>query len=429
MPGSDTPVTFRQHARFYLSQSFISGIGYTLARVLGLLFTVVVARAFGPADFGLIRSIISVAGLVTIVVAPLPTTLSRYLATYRNDSGEVDRYFTNSMVIITAMLLCTLTATGWYLREEPLTLTLGTLLVACGITAFNTYTELTRGLDNIWRMSHYYVVANLVQLMAVVLCFSGLALHSVGLALAIYGLSPLLPILFFELRARSPARLRLRLITPTTMWKLCYFSVPLVIAHASYTIWGTLDLLIVEQGLGPQSAGIYAAAKTAVLVFLFVPYAVTTVALRYFARGSKRDAQRSLLLSAGASIIASAALVAGFWGFSGPLVKAVFGQRYSSASHLLILLAAGMAVYTVYLNFETWMVAKGYPWLHALGMSTTMIVSTIVELVLLPHRGLQGVAIGSTVGIAAGTVVIGGLYGLLAAREAHAARLASVPAV
>ncbi len=297
---------------------------------------------------------------------------------------------------------------------------LGTLFVVVGLAAFNTYTELTRGLDAIWRMSGYYVVANLVQLVAIAACVWGLGVHSVGVALTIYGVSSLLPILFFESWAPSSVHLRPRLITFKTMWQLSHFSVPLVIAHASYTIWGTLDLLLVEQHMGSQAAGGYAAAKTVVLIFLFVPYAVTTVALRYFARGSQEDADRSLLLSLGASLITSTVLVGGIWGWNRQLIQIVFGQRYSLAAPPLVILAVGMAVYTVYLVFETWMIARGYPWLHALAMLITMGVGSVAELALLSSWGLQGVAVGFSAGIIAGTLTISLFYGLLRKRSTHA---------
>src|SRR5579871_74737 len=416
MLSADTSVSRRQHARSYLSLSAISGVGQVLARALGVLFSVVVARAFGPADFGMVRYAIGVAGITSIVVGPLPTMLSRYLATYRNESREVDRYFTNSMVLIIIVLLFTLIGTGWYVGGEPSGIVLGTLFVVIGLAAFNTYTELTRGLDAIWRMSSYYVVANLIQLVAIVVCVWGLGMRSVGLALAIYGLSFLVPILFFEYWTRSAVHLRPRLITFATMWRLSHFSVPLVIAHASYTIWLTLDLLLVQQRLSAQDTGVYAAAKTVVLIFLFVPYAVTTVGLRYFARGSKKDAERSLLLSLGASLVASTVLVTGIWGWSGQLVQLLFGQNYVSAAPPLTILAAGMALYTVYLVFETWMIARGYPWLHALAMTITMVMSSVAELILLPSWGLRGVAVGFSLGIAAGTLIIGVFYGLLSKR-------------
>ncbi|HEY7125720.1 MAG TPA: oligosaccharide flippase family protein [Ktedonobacterales bacterium] len=420
MLSADTPISRRQHVRSYLSLSALSGAGQVLARVLGVLFSVVVARAFGPADFGVVRYAIGVAGIASIVVGPLPTMLSRYLAIYRNESREVDRYFTNGAVLIAVILLFTLLGTGWYLQGEPPGIVLGTLLVVIGLAVFNTYTELTRGLDALWRMASYYVVANLLQLIAIVVCVWCLRLRSVGLALAIYGLSSLLPIVFFEFRRRSSVHLRLRLLTLPTMWRLSHFSVPLVIAHASYTIWGTLDLLLVEQHLGAQDTGVYGAAKTIVLVFLFVPFAVTTVALRYFARGSKRDAERSLLLSLGASLVTSAALVAGIWGWSGRLVQVMFGQNYRSAAQSLIILAAGMAAYTVYLVFETWMVARGYPWFHALAMTLTMGIGCVAELALLPSWGLQGVAAGFSLGIAAGTLTIIAFYLLLTKHPALA---------
>ncbi len=419
MLSADTPVSRRQQVRSYLSLSAVSGAGQVLARVLGVLFSVVVARAFGPADFGMVRYAIGVAGITSIVVGPLPTMLSRYLATYRNEAGEVDRYFTNSLALIAVILLLTLPGTGWYVRAEPPGIVLGTLFVVIGLAAFNTYTELTRGLDAIWRMSGYYVAANLVQLAAIAACVWGLGSRSVGVALTIYGLSALLPILCFECWAHSAVHLRPRLITLATMWRLSHFSLPLVIAHASYTIWGTLDLLLVEQHLSAQAAGVYAAAKTVVLIFLFVPYAVTTVGLRYFARGSERDAERSLLLSLGASLLTSTLLVAAIWGGSGQLVQIMFGPNYGSAAQPLSILAAGMALYTVYLVFETWMVARGYPWLHALAMTLTVGLGSAAELALLPRWGLRGVALGFSSGIAAGTLTISACYTFLKKHSTH----------
>jgi O-antigen/teichoic acid export membrane protein len=416
----DAPVTFRQHARFYLRQSAISGIGNVVARILGVLFSVVLARAYGPQNFGLVRYAVSVAGLAAIVVGPLPTMLSRYLARYRNDPEEVDRYFTNALLLIVLTLLLTLLGTGWYLRGERTGVILGTLTVVCGLAAFNTYTELSRGLDNIQRMALYYVVANLAQLIAIIICVWGLNIRTVSVALAIDGLSTIVPIALFELRAPSPVRWRPHAITRATARQLSRFSVPLVIAHASYTIWLNLDLLLAEQRLGAASAGIYSAAKTAVLVFLFVPYAVTTVALRYFARGSPRDARRSLLLSLLASGVVSEALLLGYWALSTPLVHIVFGRRYAGAADPLVILAAGMTFYTLYLVFETWVVAKGYPWLHAVAMVLTMFVSTGAELALLPRWGLPGVALGFTLGIASGTLVLGALCCFLLVHESHA---------
>jgi O-antigen/teichoic acid export membrane protein len=417
MMNADKRTTFRQHVRFYLGQSLIYGIGYVIARVLGALFSVIVARAFGPADFGAIRYAISLAGLAIIVVGPLPLMLSRYLAIYRKDAREVDRYFTNGIVLICVMLLFTLVGTGWYLRRETFSILLGTLLVICGMVAISTYMELNRGLDNVWRMMGSYVIANFIQLVGIVACVWALGDRSIGLGLAIYGLSFIFPIGFFELWKQPTVHLQLRLITLATIRQLGRFSVPLVIANASYTVWASLDLLLVEQHLGSADAGIYAAAKTAVMVFLFIPYAVTTATLPYFARGSTLEAHRSLLISLGSSIVISTILVAGFWGFSGPLVKVIFGQRYSAAAQPIRILAVGMAVYTLYLVFETWMVAKGYPWIHALAMIITMGGSTAVELALLPHWRLVGVALGVSLGITAGFLVMSGMYGWLVWRK------------
>jgi O-antigen/teichoic acid export membrane protein len=66
------------------------------------------------------------------------------------------------------------------------------------------------------------------------------------------------------------------------------------------------------------------------------------------------------------------------------------------------------------------MVARGYPWFHALAMTLTMGIGCVAELALLPSWGLQGVAAGFSLGIAAGTLTIIAFYLLLTKHPALA---------
>ncbi len=394
----------------YVRQGAVSSVGNIIARLLGLLFSIVIARTYGPVGFGLVRYAIGVATLGIIIVGPIPNIISRYVAVHRKDFEKVDAYFSNAALLTTLVLAVSLIGATVYLWGNSFDVLAGAILVMCGTTAFNVYTELAKGLGAITRMSLYYVVCNLGQLIAILLVTEGFRIHSIGLALAIYGLSMIIPIVLFEIGKSSSVHFNLGLINKSKLHEVATFSVPIVIAHGCYTAWLTLDLLFIERQLGAEAAGIYSAAKTVVLAFTFIPYALITVALRYFARGSQRDAWRSVMISLTTSAGSSFALLA-IVSVSGlALLKAGFGARYETAAPSLLILSAGMTMYGMYLVFEMWLVAKGYPWLHALSMLVTFAVSTSMEIILLPLSGMVGVAFGAACGIGAGAITIACCY-------------------
>ena len=84
----------------------------------------------------------------------------------------------------------------------------------------------------------------------------------------------------------------------------------MLLAHAAYTAWFNVDLLLVDHFLGLAAAGNYALSRTITMIFVFVPYATTTVVLPRFVHMQARNGVAYLRATLLASAATSALLLA-----------------------------------------------------------------------------------------------------------------------
>ena len=173
--------------------------GNLAARLLGLLFSVAAARILVTADFGRLAFGLTVASMVGILVTNSPRELSRFLARHDADRPQQDRYFSNWLIVVVLTLGVSLLLlgpvsflaglTGW------MTFAVGANLF--GVAVLETYREAQRGLRHFPAVVVFYVAANLVQLLGVLLAAS-LGWRSPALFLTIYGLSSLVPLVLMQ---------------------------------------------------------------------------------------------------------------------------------------------------------------------------------------------------------------------------------------
>ena len=115
-----------------------------------------------------------------------------------------------------------------------------------------------------------------------------------------------------------------------------------------FAVLTTADVLVARVALGPSRAGAYAAASVVARAVLLIPTAITTVLFPHVATMRDRPRERRHLLAAlGATVAASAVPVAIFLAAGRPLVRAVFGSRYSAAGHWVGWLSLAMALYAI----------------------------------------------------------------------------------
>ncbi len=387
----------------FVKDSVIVGFGSTISRVLGLLFSTILAHFLIPDDFGYVRYAVILAGILTIAVSNSPVSITRFLAANPNDEKARDRYFTNGLVGFAIVLVTSLFIAVPVLRFMH-ALDIGTISCIIGLAGFYCYLAIVRGLNNAWKMGLTYVLNNVVLVAGLVVIFELFKIRTTVAALVIYGLSNLAP-LALELFRPMTLRFHFNLISRKTLLELTRFAIPVVISSGAFAIWFGVDLLLV-QNFSPHQSGSYAAAKTLAQVYMFVPTAITMVLMP---RVAALDLEKSKRYVVGGALIALLISLCGFEiiYLDGPrIITIAFGYRYIDAYLPLVVLSVGMCILSVYMVFEGFVIGRGRPKLTAQALLVAMTSTIVCSFWLVSSLGPIGASLAFTIGAAFGLIVM-----------------------
>ncbi len=258
----------------FVRDSMVVGVGSMIARVLALLFWVVLARFLSPDEVGFVSYLTMLAAIIAIAATASLVSIAHFLAANRNDQELRNRYFSNGLIGVIILLIVSLLVSIpilWLLHD----LDLGTILCIIGLAGFFFYFAVVRGMDNAWKMGLAYFISNAVQMAIIVVVLGFFGLHTGTAALMIYRLNFLTP---FALELVRPLALHFRpgLISGTVLLEMARFTIPAVASSGFYMIWAGSDILLVK-GFNPHAIGSYAAAKTLSGAFVYLPAAIATV--------------------------------------------------------------------------------------------------------------------------------------------------------
>ena len=389
-----------------LRTSAVQFIVNSTARFLSLLFSLAAARMLAPSDFGRLAFGIAVGSSVALVVGNAPRGLSRFLARHQGDRQLQNVYFSNWLFVVGLGFLANLAllfpvaaflhVNGWLL--------VGVAANILGIGVFGTYREAQRGLGRFGVMALYYLVANLVQLVAI-LVLGVAGYRSAPLFLTIYGLSSVaaLAMQFVSPLALDPSR---RLIDRARIGRILRFIRPIALQTVFYSVWSNADVIMVGRLLGPTSTGNYGAARTLISALYLVPLAVSAVAGQRVVQLHGARLRSYVVgvvgLTAIASLLGSAVLIL----FRVPIIDLLYGGKYPGAVDPLPLLAVGMTLYGLYVTFESVWVGLGNPGITAITTGIAMVVTVGCGPFLIGRFGITGAAFAYALGAAAQTATL-----------------------
>lgn len=377
--------------RLLLRSSVAVVIGLGLARALGFVFQVVTGRLLLPAEYGRLTYALAVASVLSVLLTAAPLGLSRFLARHETDPRERDACYTTYLAIVFVVLVlsCAFTAAvagpmglgGWMM--------LALLANLFGITALETYREVLRGLGRFGLQSTFYVLANVLQLLVVVVAAS-FAVHSPTLFVTIYGLSGLAALVVL-----APARpLGLHLSWSALSWhrvrSVVSFARPVLVQAVFWNVWFSADLILVRQLLTASDTGTYGAAKAIANGFALIPTALGFVFAPQVARLAETEVRGHLLRVLAFAVALTVPLTAAVVMFAGPLTAAVFGGKYAAAASPLVVLSVGMAVYGIKSVLSSLWLGVGHPIVMSISSGVAVVVTIASGLLLIPRLGLLG---------------------------------------
>jgi O-antigen/teichoic acid export membrane protein len=390
-----------------LRSSAIVFAGFATARALGFLFSVASARILNPLDYGRLTYAIAVITATSMFISSSPIGLSRFLSRNHDERAVQESYYSNWIALVGFITLVSavfVTPIGFVVGLSR-GLVVGLLCNLIGIAVLEAYRETQRGLDRYAAMMNVYVVANLLQLVGIVL-LGALHVHSAALFLVVYGLSSVAALGLMQPIAPIALRFVRRDLSVERIKEIFRFIRPVLVQSIFFAVWFSSDLIMVQHFMAPRATGNYAVAKALVNVLILAPTAIGTAILPRIARLGEQSAARHMATAIIFTGFATIPLVAMAVLLGPRLVLIVFGSKYPDAAEPVAILAVGMGIYGFYTVLGSIWVGLGRPIIDSVATGAAMACTLATGIILIPQIGLVGAAMAFTFGAAIRLIVI-----------------------
>lgn len=380
-------------------------MGMAIGRVLGFLFSVILAAAFVPSEYGAIKYTITLGSLVAIVTQPFGQhVLARFIGMYRKAPEQLHSFFSNAWMILIALIVIS-AAVATFTLVLLNRFDFGIMAVFVGTSFFYTYWGISSGSQAYGRLTIAYLGSNLLQLVLVIVLFSFLKINSPLLAVVIFGLSYFPPLLLLQSFSPIGIRFRASLLQKKKIIEILRFSSPIWISHASYVVCGALPVLVLEHYFGMADVGIYSLATTLAMVFMFVPSSIATLLMPKTSELPAHMYGQLLKRMLGLSSLFNGILLLLFvvsikWG-----VEFVFSSAYLRGVSVFIIGAIDAILKGAHNIITAVIVGSGKPSYETISRLSILIITLLGAWLVIPVYGPLGAALTSCLGFLVGLAV------------------------
>lgn len=397
-----------------LQQGAVLLAAYSFGNLLQYLFHVLASRWLGPAEYGIVVSLLGASVILSVPTSIAQTVMTQYVSGFfaRNEPGKISallvdatkRFSLISLAIFGLVVLFSpIIAAFLNIPETWPVIAMGSTFLLIG-----PLTSITASLQGLQR---FYSVAAQAALGAGFRLASGAILIVLGLgasgALGAQTVSNLLVVVIFAFSLRD------RFQAPVTehgltLRAVSQYSGIVFFGTLAFAVLTNMDVLIVKHFFSPEEAGYYSSASVLGKIILFFPTAISTMmfpktSFRFALGQSASDlARKSLLVSAG--LCAAGALVLAV--FPRFAVSLLFGEQYDPSISLVGLYGMAMALCALVqlvLNFYLSQQEARFVWL------LVAVTAALIVFLAFVHVTLAQVIISLAVGAAA-VLLIGELW-------------------
>jgi O-antigen/teichoic acid export membrane protein len=410
----------------FLKSSAILTVGFIIARALGLGFSLLLGRALPAESYGSIQYSILLSGLLLIGTQPfVQHILAREISVTRNDPEKLNRMFNSSVALIPVIIVITLViAVPLFILSGEINI--GALVIFFGATLFYSYYGLARGFEASGHLVAVFIASNAIQLLLILVIYFVFKEQSTLPALAVYGLSYVVPVMFLSWRYPLPVHYEGLAIDGAIAGNLVKASVPLWISQATYAFGTGADVFLLQRFFPDSSIiGAYTFTRQLNLIFDFVPMALQTLLLPRAARADNRASRRRLMLISLAGVIATNIicaiiyLAAYEW-----FIRTFFDERYLLPAAAVLLMVTMQMIYGLYSVVGSMLVGINRSSIEMASRIIVVITMYAACWLLIPTQGATGAALSNLI---AAIVSIGSVLLLFRMRGLFDRSQSSIP--
>lgn len=372
-------------------------ISQVIASVCGFLWTILMARYLGVSNYGILGFAVSVSGILGIIDdLGISAHIVRHVAT---DNDSAPKYLGNIIpfkVILGVINLIVTPIILVLLKLDPYTIFI-TLLFTIEII-FKSYTNSLFGVFQAFEKGKCQGIGNILMntstfLFILISIYADLGLAGISIS---YILANLLSFIYtYYVLNRHIARPKYELD-----WEFCkkitLLSLPFAVTGILYTIYYSIDLVMLTKLVGSYANGIYNATYKLISVLTLFYSVYTAVIFPVMSKFFKND-KKLLIISYEKSIkylmLVIIPIATGTVFYSLDIIQLIYGHQYDQASSVLSIL-----IWTVCLLFIS---GASNTLLNASHKETTVtkiyaiaaVFNIILNLIMIPYFSYNGAAI------------------------------------
>ena len=325
-------------------------VSQILASVFGFVWTILIARYLGVSDYGILGFAISITTILGIIDdMGISTHIVRHISTdydsapkYIGNALPLKLIFASSKVILTLIILI-------ILGVNELTLTITMLFTLEMI--FKSYINSLNGSFQAFELGKYQGIGNIIMntltlVFILIAIYTDLGLFGVSIS---YVLANLIAFIYvYYVLNKHVVKPKFELDAEFCK-KITLLSLPFAVTGILYTVYYSIDVVMLTNIVGSYATGIYNATYKLISVLTLFYSVYTAVIFPVMSKFFKND-ESMLLISFEKSIkylmLAIIPLAVGTVLYSTDIIHLIYGHEYDAASSVLSIL-----IWTVCLLF------------------------------------------------------------------------------
>lgn len=372
-------------------------ISQIIGCICGFIWTVLMARYLGASKYGIFAFATSLSGMLGIISdLGISTHIVRHIAT---DYDSTPKYIGNAIPWKSILALITFSLTLIILiilKTDELTLTI-TLLFTIEMI-IKSFMGLFNGSFQAFEKLKYQGIGNtilnmILLIFIIIAIFSDLGLTGIAISYILANVISLIYLYYTFNKQITKPKYELDL---EFCIKITKYSIPFVVTGVLYTIYYSIDMIMLTKMIGSYATGIYNATYKLISVLTIFYTAYTSVIFPVMSKFYKND-EKLLLISYEKSIkylmLVMIPLSVATMLYSSDIIQLIYGNKYHEASSILSIL-----IWTVCLLFVS---GAGNTLLNASHKEITVtkiygiaaLFNVILNFFMIPYLSYNGAAI------------------------------------
>ena len=311
-------------------------ISQVVTSLCAFLWTIIIARYLGVADYGIVSFAISFTGLMGIVMDfGMSTYITREISKIKQLLGKyVNNIFLFKLIL--ALVLFAISGIILYLMNYPI-LTIAVTLIFTVELVFMSMTYFLNGVFQAFENVKYQAIGTILNsflLLLGILITIGLDLGVIAIAVS-YAVGYAVYCLYMFLKYVRNFSVPKFELDWTFIKNVFLSSIPFGLTNFFYTIYFSIDVVMLSYLIGDYSTGLYKSAYNIIYVFttFFVVYqSVIFPIMSKFFKQSQNLLKVSFELSVKYLLMVILPLSIAVFFYARPLVDLIYSNQYSLAS-------------------------------------------------------------------------------------------------